>query len=450
MVDQLTSAASGNKHIEDSPMTPFLVRVAAFTLGGMFTDGYILGHIGIALALAAPLLGLGGLWLGLLAASTLFGILIGAPLAGRLADRFGRRRLLAWDFALFAVLALAHLLVNDPATLLAIRTVMGVLIGAEYAIGASVLAEFAPRRQRGTLLACLNGAWIVGFVAGFASAYGMRAAGLSWHMIFASAAVPAAIVFLVRWGSPESPRWLVEQGRDTEAKQVVHKFYGPEYGISGLSGSATTEQEQATFGTLFSQRYWRRTVFAGGFWAFQVMPLFALTIFLPQVFSALGVESEFGGEMFVNGMLLVGAVAGVIAVRLLTRRGLVIWSFAIVAAVLLVMSAAEALPQWAGLGAFAVFVLVASAASNLEYVYPSEIFPTEVRATGMGVAAAMSRVGAVISTFLLPITLEGLGNAPTMIILAGIAGLGVVISVLWAPETKGKLLSEAAEIGDAR
>jgi putative MFS transporter len=444
MTDQMTSRVGGQELIEDSPMTPFLARVAAFTLGGMFTDGYILGHIGIALAIATPVLGLDGLWLGLLAASTLFGILVGAPLAGRLADRYGRRRLLAWDFAFIAVAALAHLAVHDSGTLLLLRTLMGIAIGAEYAIGSAVLSELAPRRIRGTLLSCLNGAWILGFVSGFVVAYAMRAADLSWQAIFASAAVPAAVVLLLRIGTPESPRWLVAQGRREEALEVVGRFYGPSYGIRGLDADAIGDGGRVGIRTLLSPLYRSRTLFAGGFWACQVMPLFALTIFLPQVFAALGVESEFGANMLVNVVLLVGAVAGVVAIHYLPRRGLVIWTFAVVAVALLLMSAAGFLPQWAGLASFAVFLLVASAASNLEFVYPSEIFPTEVRGTGMGIAAATSRVGAVISTFLLPVALERFGNVPTMVLLAGIAGLGLVISVLWAPETKGKSLAEAA------
>ncbi|HEY4557139.1 MAG TPA: MFS transporter, partial [Enteractinococcus sp.] len=310
-MQQETRQGQRPKSIEDSPMTPFLSRIASFTLGGMFTDGYILGHIGIALAMATPELALDGLWLGLLAASTLIGILIGAPIAGRLADRFGRRKLLAWDFALIAVTAVAHLFVNDAATLLLLRTVMGIAIGAEYAIGAAVLSEFAPRKNRGTLLACLNGAWIVGFVGGFISAYLMRSAGLGWHAVFASAAIPAVIVFLLRLGTPESPRWLVTKGRRDEAQQVIARHYGPDFGITDLE-SVSESSDNSGVRKLFEPGYRTRTLFAGGFWACQVMPLFALTIFLPQVFDALGISSELGAEMLVNGMLLIGAMVGVV------------------------------------------------------------------------------------------------------------------------------------------
>lgn len=433
------------QHIEDSPMTPFLARIAAFTLGGMLTDGYMLGHIGIALAMATPELALDGLWLGLLAASTLIGILIGAPIAGRLADRFGRRRLLAWDFAVIGIVAVAHLFVSDVAVLVALRTIMGVAIGAEYAIGAAVLSEFAPRRNRGTLLASLNAAWIVGFVAGFISAYAMRSAGVGWRVVFASAAIPAVMVFLLRLGTPESPRWLVSKGRHREALEIVNRFYGSSFGIAGLAPETTSAKGVPSgVRTLFSPAYRTRTVFAGGFWACQVMPLFALTIFLPQVFEALGIESEFGAEMLVNGMLLVGAITGIVAIKYLPRRFFIISTFAFVALMLVIMSFSGGLPFGISITAFASFVLVASAASNLEYVYPSEIFPTEIRATGMGFAAAISRVGAALSTFFLPVALERMGNGPTMLLLAAVAALGLVMSICWAPETKGKSLAEAA------
>jgi putative MFS transporter len=428
--------------IESAPMNAFLWRVTAFTVGGMAVDGYILGHVGVALGLAQSELGLSAVWLGLLAASTLVGILIAAPLVGRLADRVGRRRLLALDFALIVVASLAHLLVTDEVQLVLLRLVMGLAIGAEYAIGAALLAEVVPARRRGVLLALLNAGWIVGFVAAFLVAFWLRGAGASWQVIFATAAAPAAVVFLLRIGTPESPRWLVANGRADEARAIVTARFGPEYGLDGLEPESTGRG--GGLRNLLGRTYRTRALFAGLFWACQVVPLFALTIFLPQVLDALRISDEFGAEMLVNGLLLVGSVAGVVAVALLSRRGLTIWSFAIVAAALLVMALADVLPGVVALLAFGVFVLVASAASNLEYVYPGEIFPTDLRATGVGFATAVSRVGAAISTFLLPLSLDGLGSRATMLVLCAVAVVGLVVSVLWAPETKDLTLERSA------
>lgn len=438
-----TQPHSALLRIEDAPMNPFVWRVAAFTLGGMLTDGYILGHVGIGLSMATPELGLNALWLGLLAAATLLGILFGAPLTGRLADRFGRKRLLAIDFAILGIGAVLHLFVTDQTWLLALRFIMGIAIGAEYAIGAALLSEVAPLKRRGVLLASLNAMWIVGFVSGFIVAYWMRDAGASWQAIFATAAIPAFIVFFLRMGSPESPRWLVTKGRVEEALRIVQRRFGPEYGLAGLEGSLETER--ASFSRLFAPEYVKRTLFAGIFWACQVVPLFALTIFLPQVFEALGIASELGAELFVNGAMLLAALGGIFAVAIFSRRGYTIWSFVIVAVALFVMAFSSSLPAMVGLIAFAIFIIVGASATNLEYVYPSEIFPTELRASGVGLAAAMSRVGAAASTFLLPLALENIGAMWTMLSLAAVAIIGAIVSAAWAPETKGLDLAQAAK-----
>jgi len=94
---------------------------------------------------------------------------------------------------------------------------------------------------------------------------------------------------------------------------------------------------------------------------------------------------------------------------------------------------------------FGVFTLVLSAVSNLVGVFPAESFPTEVRASGIGLATAVSRLGSAVSTFLLPVSVAGIGLSPTMGILAAILALGAMISWAWAPETKSLTLSQACK-----
>jgi putative MFS transporter len=101
---------------------------------------------------------------------------------------------------------------------------------------------------------------------------------------------------------------------------------------------------------------------------------------------------------------------------------------------------------WLVMIAFVCVAFVLSAAADLEDVYPAEMFPTEVRASGVGIAAGISRIGAAISTFLLPICLEKLGIGPTMFLLAGVVFFGFAIYIPWAPETRGVDLDEAAEV----
>jgi putative MFS transporter len=122
---------------------------------------------------------------------------------------------------------------------------------------------------------------------------------------------------------------------------------------------------------------------------------------------------------------------------LMARRTFVIGSFAFLAAVGAALGFFPQAPVPVIL--FSLFAFVIAAAADLESVYPAEIFPTEIRASGTGIAAAISRIGAAIGTFLLPTSVEQFGTGPTM--------LGLVLSVAWAPETRHVSLSEAWQGG---
>ena len=428
--------------LDDAPLNRFHLRVTAYTTGGEFCDGYVLGMIGIALTLIVPALGLDPVWIGLIGSSALIGIFVGGVAIGPLADRAGRQRLLAVDLGVFVVGSLLQLVVQSPAELFALRLLMGVAIGAEYAIGMPLLAEFAPRRQRGTLLASMIGVWTLGYVVAFLVGDALRALGPdAWRWMLGSSAIPAAIVMLLRIGAPESPRWLVSRGRTEEALRVVRRYVHPDCGLEGLEPSA---EARTDYSALFSRRYLRRTLFACLFWACQIMPYFAISTFIPEIFKALGFRDEFTSALFYNLFQLAGAIVGVAVMQLLRRRSFVIWSFAAMAVCLLFLGVWPSAPAALATIAFLVFAFVNSGSGNLESVYPSEIFPTEVRASGVGLAAAASRIGAAGGTFLLPIALAAWGTGPAMLVGAGILVLGFVVSVLWAPETRDLTLVQAS------
>ena len=98
---------------------------------------------------------------------------------------------------------------------------------------------------------------------------------------------------------------------------------------------------------------------------------------------------------------------------------------------------------WVSLVALGLFTLILSGVSNLVGVFPAESFPTRLRSSGVGLATSMSRLGSAMSTFALPVMLASWGLGPTMGVLTGLLVIGGVVSVAWAPETKGKLLNDA-------
>ena len=138
---------------DDAPLRLFHLRVAVASSGGVFSDGYGLGIIGISLSLAAPQLGLNPVWMGLLGGASLLGLFAGALLTGPAADRFGRRTIFASNMAILAGLSLLQGLTDSAPMLLVLRLAIGYLLGTDYVVSKALLTEFTPRRLRGRISA---------------------------------------------------------------------------------------------------------------------------------------------------------------------------------------------------------------------------------------------------------------------------------------------------------
>ncbi|RKJ60104.1 MFS transporter, partial [Butyricicoccus sp. 1XD8-22] len=421
--------------MDDLPLGKTHIMAAIYTTGGKFCDGYILGVIGIALTLLGPQMELNALWYGLIGSSALIGLFLGSFLFGWLTDRIGRKPIYVTTIALFVLLSIPQFFVTSPEQLFILRLLMGFAISAEYATGGTLLSELLPKKQRGTILACLNAMWTVGFVFSVIVSYTLLSFGGEevWRWMLVSSAIPALILLILRLSSFESPRWLVSKGRIEEARIVIDKFFGEHVRIDDLQ---VEENQKTEIKTLFSKNYRTRTAFAGLFWCLHVLPYFGMMTFAPVVFASLNLEDEFLSTLISNIFQLFGAVVGVLIMDKIPRRMFVIYSFVILAISIGMLVIIPNPTSFIVVGCFAVYVFVASGSGNLQTVYPSELFPTHIRSTGVGFATMISRLGAAVGTFLLPISLDTLGINLTMLILTGILLLGVVISIMWAPETR--------------
>jgi putative MFS transporter len=159
-----------------------LRRMTWATAIGEGLDGFDLGIIAVVLTLITKDLGLTPVWSGLIAASTLVGIFFGSPVVGWLSDRIGRRTLFTVDIASFVVLGLLQAVVTEPWQLFVVRLLLGVAVGAEYALGAALLSEFAPSAGRGRRVAGLLVTWYMGYLLSVVVAYTLvDVVGLSWR-----------------------------------------------------------------------------------------------------------------------------------------------------------------------------------------------------------------------------------------------------------------------------
>ncbi|MEU1945162.1 MFS transporter [Streptomyces sp. NPDC020125] len=226
-------------------MTSFHLRVTATTFGANFSDGYALGIIGAVLPVLSTTMHLSGVWQGLLGASALIGLFFGSIVLGRVADAVGRQKLYLYNFVLIAIASAAQFWAYDPMVLFLLRLVIGFGLGADYAVGPTLLSEFAPRRLRGILLGSLTVLWTVGYVLANILGTYIPITDSAAHWLLASGALPALLVLLLRIGIPESPSWLATRGRAAEAAQIRRKYLGQSEATAEAAQTAAAEQPPA-------------------------------------------------------------------------------------------------------------------------------------------------------------------------------------------------------------
>lgn len=186
-------------------------------------------------SVTTPAWHLSGAWQGMLGASALIGLFAGGMLGGYVTDRIGRTTMYTFDLLLVAACSVAQFFATGPVMLLAMRFVLGIAIGADYPIATSLLAEFAPRRKRGSLLGWLTAMWAAGNAAAYLAGEALKHLGPDgWRWMLLSPAVFAIVLVLARWGTPESPRWLAARARHDEARAALQKVFDPHVEVTDL------------------------------------------------------------------------------------------------------------------------------------------------------------------------------------------------------------------------
>lgn len=438
--------SDGSKHLamteyDDAPLRRFHLRVALASTGGVFADGFGLGIIGIALSLAAPQLALDARWQGLLGGASLAGLFAGALLTGPAADQLGRRPFFAYNMMIAAVLSALQFGASGGPQLLALRIAIGFLLGTDYVVSKALLTEFAPMRIRGRILAVLSIAWAGGYACAYECGYELTSAGEdAWRWMLLVSAVPCLLIMPLRITMPESPVWLIKHGQPERAAEIVRQRLGPD--IRAPSGVGADIRRASRWRQLLGARWRLRTLVACTFFTCQVIPYFAVGTFVTQVMAALHLHGKYAGARVYNLALFAGVIVGLLIVDRLSRRGFLVGSFLAAAATMGVLAAWPDAPSGLQILLFAIFAGVLSAASNLVYVYLPELFPTDLRASGIGMAIAASRIGSAVGTFLLPLVVVSYGVRTALDACVAVLGIGAIVCYRWAPETRHVRLEE--------
>ncbi len=430
--------------LEDLEMTPLLRRVIVFSSGGPFLEGYVLSIIGVALGAMGSDLILDAHWNGLLGVSALVGLFLGASFGGWLTDLIGRRKMFVIDLVVIAILSILCAMVHTPLTLVILRFFVGVAVGADYPIATSMIAEFSPRKYRAAAMGIIAAAWYLGANVAALVGFALINTNHGWRYMLASSAVPCILILVGRWNIPESPRWLVSKGRSEEAQRIVHETLGANVRLPEAEEAAKTSVSKVLQGV-----YLQRIIFVGVIWLCQAIPMFALYTYGPQIIAAVGLgegRNVLLGELLIGTFFMLGTFPAMYLCEKIGRRPLIIACFGGMTVALAIIGFFPGAGIGLIMGCFIAYALLSGGPGNLEWLYPNELFPTEIRATAMGFAMAFSRIGTVVSIYILPGFIDNHGIGKTMLAGALISALGFGVSVIWAPETRGYTLAETGSV----
>ena len=421
----------------------FIIKLSWLMSGGMFVDGFVLGYIGMVMPAMSAELGLSLYWQGLIGAAALFGTLIGAPIGGWLSNRIGRRPMFTFDLFLFVFCSVAQFFVSDPITLFIVRVLMGAAIGIEYAVGWPFLAEFSPAKIRGKLLCLTEIAWYTGFLASYFVGYVLTVIyPTHWNIILGLSTIPSVIVLILRWGTPESPHWLMSKGRKEEAMAIAEKYMDEEQQEDVLNYKHGDTTKNAGFFDLFKLKHRKSTIFFVTMFIGSSAPYYAMVFFIPHVLEKLGLEDGFTGGLFLNVLAVVGTVLCTIFAERVSRRKMITLPFLISTIALVVIAIFGQLSANVMLICFLTYALFNAWTGAILAVFPSEIFTSDISSLGTGFATCIARVVACVGTFLLPSVIENYGATIIIWVAAFISLISTVIAQLYCPNTKGKKISE--------
>ncbi|SLN04253.1 Niacin transporter NiaP [Brachybacterium faecium] len=404
----------------------------------------------------------------LIASAGFAGMAIGASVGGLLADRIGRRSVFALTLLIYGLATGASALAMGVGALIALRFIVGLGLGAELPVASTLMSEFAPARIRGRVIVWLEAFWALGWILAAVIGTFVAASGpTGWRWALAVGLVPAAYSLVIRLGMPESVRFLERKGRTEEAERVVRSFEeaagidAPEaasaaaeagqVGDGGVGsegrvaadevGTIPAADQVETSGGIWSAPLRARTAGLWAVWFCINLSYYGAFIWIPTLLVDRGFDltRSFAFTLIITLAQIPGYAAAAWLIEVLGRR----WTLTVflagsaVAATCYGLADSEATIIAAGC-ALSFFNLGAWGAL---YAIGPELYPTRVRGTGTGAAAAFGRIASMLAPFLVPVFLVA-GGQVAVFVAFSIAFALAAAAAFTLPEQRGKALAE--------
>lgn len=444
------SKLSGGLEMAKSLNVRYVVFLACTGALGGLLFGFDIAIITGAGPFLAHHFALGDIGLGWAFSSLLFGCVIGSIIAGRMADRFGRKRLLMWVAALFAITSLATALAPSFEVFIVARLLGGVAVGAVSLLSPMYISEVSPSSIRGRMGTFYQLSIIIGILISYGMNYMLRNAGAdNWRWMFATGIIPSALFLVLIAFAPETPRFLVRIGKSSEALAMIERIEDRQ---------AAEFEVQAIERSLCESRSWREMALPGisrpmvvsAFLAIlvQISGINTIIDYAPSIFLSSGWKMD--GALF--STLFVGVtefLATLIAFWIIDRFGrkplYITGSMGMAASLggLLIAALAGAFHGVLVLTLVLTYLAFFSACVGpVFWTLVPEIFPNDVRARAMIVPVLLQWVANAIVVLYFPYAFDRIGKAATLGFFALMSLAQAIFVWRFVPETKNKALED--------
>jgi sugar porter (SP) family MFS transporter len=439
-------------------MISYPIRIALIASLGGFLFGFDTAVISGAEQSIQRLWSLSSGVHGFTIASGLLGTVLGAMIAGIPAARYGRKRVLVWVGVLFLLAAIGCALTNIWILFVLARICGGIAVGASSVVGPMYIAEIAPARKRGRLVACFQLNIVLGILIAFLSNYALVDSGENaWRWMMGVQAFPAILFLILLRQIPESPRWLALRHQEEEARQILARTGESDIpaAIAAIHASVSGAEKER----LFTPKYIKPITFAVLLAMFnQLSGINAILYYAPRIFQMAGVPAgaiAFQQPIYVGTANLLFTILAMGFIDRFGRKTLLLIGcagmvvFLGLTAYVFGGEGSGYMVKWLLVGFIAFFAFSQGA---VIWVFISEIFPNSVRSQGQALGSSTHWVMDAIITWTFPYIVEGSSKGGFYSFLFYAIMMAFCFVFVWKvlPETKGRSLeSIQKELGIA-
>lgn len=379
------------------------------------------------------------------------GMAIGASLGGLLADRLGRRQVFAITLLIFGIATGVSALAWSLAALIVFRFIVGLGLGAELPVASTLVSEFAPPRIRGRVIVLLEAFWAVGWtIAALIGFFVVPTSAEGWRWALAIGVIPAIYAVVIRFGMPESVRFLESNGRHAEAEETVRRFErsaGVEASAGDVQVDSAVEKPERRLtagqqvGALWSVAHRAQTIALWLVWFCVNFSYYGAFVWLPTILVASGFSLVRSFEYTL--IITLAQLPGYLVAAYLVEK----WGRSRTLALFLTGSAVSAAlfglagAEWQVIGAGMLLSFFNLGAWGALYAVTPELYPTDLRATGAGWAAGIGRIASIIAPLAVPLLTKAGGNVLLFGVFAGFFVIAALAALRLA-DKRGRALEE--------